>query len=105
MPVIALLILAEVVLTHLKGGILCGVHQDRSWVCSREVAQGWNASFDGHGGIEERLAALGLAADDADRLASPELVDEPAFLAREVFEARGVTDGGAPRGPWSPRES
>ena len=41
---------------------------------------------DRDGEVEEGLAALGLAADDADGLASPEPVDEPLLPARPVLQ-------------------
>lgn len=41
---------------------------------------------------QERLAALRLTADDADRLVAPQLVDEPSPLGRHVREIGGAHD-------------
>ena len=53
-----------------------------------EAAQARDAGGDRDGEVQrqEGLAALGLAADDADRLAPPQRVDEPLVLARAVLQ-------------------
>ena len=69
-------------------GVLCGEQQDGAGLVGIEAAQAGNAGGDSHGEVqrEEGLAAFGLAADDADRLARPEAVDEPLLPARPVFQ-------------------
>ena len=73
---------------HDMAGVLGGEHQDRSGLRGGEAAQARDAGGDGDGELQrqEGLAALGLAADDADRLACPEPVDEPLLLVRPVLE-------------------
>ena len=58
--------------------VLGGEHQDRARLVGGEAAQAGDAGGDGDGEVErqEGLAALGLAADDADRLAHPQPIDE-----------------------------
>ena len=53
-----------------------------------EVAEAGDAGGDGDGEIEseEGLAALGLAADDADTLFAPQGVDEPLLLSGALLE-------------------
>ena len=53
-----------------------------------EVAQAWHACGDGDGEVEreEGLAALGLAADDADALLAPERLDHPLLRLGPVLE-------------------
>jgi len=49
-------------------GILCGIEEDAAGVWYCEAAQAREPGRNGHGNIkgQERLAALGLAADDTD---------------------------------------
>ena len=56
--------------THDIERVLGGIEQDAAWVWHREAAQARRAGGDRDGEVEgeERLAALGLAADDADCL-------------------------------------
>ena len=76
-------------------GVLGGVEEDASGLEHVEAAQAGRASGDRDGEVErqERLAALGLAADDADGLVRPQPVDEPAML----LGALGQTPGGLDR--------
>jgi hypothetical protein len=62
--------------------VLGGVEQDTSGRGHDEAAQAGRAGGDRDGKIErqERLAALGLAADDADGLLRPQAGDQPAVL-------------------------
>ena len=74
--------------THDVAGVLGGEQQDGSCLAGGEAAQAGHAGGDRDGEVEgeEGLAALGLAADDADRLAPPQHVDEPLLAARALFE-------------------
>ena len=76
-------------------GVLGGEQQDGSCLAGGEAAQAGDACGDRDGEVEreEGLAALGLAADDADRLAPPQRVDEPPLAARAVFELGRVRVG------------
>jgi hypothetical protein len=58
---------------HDLRSILCGEEEDAAGVRHREVAQAGDATRHGDSQIErqERLAALGLAADDADGVLRP----------------------------------
>ena len=69
-------------------GVLGGEQQDRARFVGGEAAQAWDAGGDRDGDVErqEGLAALGLAADDADRLAHPQPIDEPLLSTRPVLE-------------------
>jgi hypothetical protein len=62
--------------------VLGGEQQNAAGTRHREAAQAWNAGGDRHGDVEreERLAALGLAADDADGLLRPQAGDQPSVL-------------------------
>ena len=62
--------------------VLGGAEQDTSGRGHDEAAQAGRAGGDRDGKIErqERLAALGLAADDADGLLRPQAGDQPAVL-------------------------
>src|SRR5260370_32240795 len=70
-------------------GILGGVEQHAAGPTDRVLPQagGAGGDRDGQGEGEAGLAALGLAADDADRLLSPEVLDPPAALVGPVGEA------------------
>ena len=61
--------------------ILGGIEEDGAGGSHGEAPEAGSTRGDGHSHLqgEKRLAALGLAADDADGLGGPELVDEPAF--------------------------
>jgi hypothetical protein len=61
----------------------------------RKLAQARRAGGDGDGEIEgeEGLAALGLAAEDADRLVEPEGLDEPAWAVGRGLDLAGTTGG------------
>jgi hypothetical protein len=76
---------------HNRMGILCGIEEDAAGVRYREAAQAGDASSDGDGQIEgqEGLAALGLAADDADGVLRPQLSYEPAQLRGVIGQAPG----------------
>ncbi len=60
-----------------------------------ETTQARCACSDGHGHVEreEGLAALRLAANDADGLCGPKAFDEPALFFRTHIEFVGETDG------------
>ena len=75
--------------------ILGGKEQHAARARHAEAAQAWDAGGNGHGDVEgeERLAALGLAADDADGLLGPQAGDEPAMLLAALLEAPGRLDG------------
>ena len=81
--------------THDMAGVLGGKQQDRSGLIGGEAAQAGDPGGDRDGKIErqEGLAALGFAADDADRLAPPEPVDEPLLLARPGGSRREAVHG------------
>jgi hypothetical protein len=70
-------------------------------VISRQVV----SSFSGHGEIkrQERLAALGFAADDADGLLGPFLGSAPAELpsSRPHIQIADVSSGSQDRPPWA----
>ena len=68
--------------------ILGTEQQDGSFEGGGEVAEAGDAGGDGDGEIEseEGLAALGLAADDADTLFAPQGVDEPLLAAGTLLE-------------------
>ena len=82
-------------------GVFGGVEEDAAGLGGREAAQAGGAGGDGEGEVEgeEGLAALGLAADDADGLRGPEGLDEPAALGRPALElhARGGWAGARSR--------
>src|SRR5208283_1308558 len=69
--------------------ILGGIEQDAARSRHREAAQAGDAGGHGHGDVEgeERFAALGLAADDADGLLGPQAGNEPAVLFLALGEA------------------
>ena len=71
--------------------VLGGKEQHAPGRAGGEAAQARHAGGDrdGHVEREERLAALRLAADDADRLSAQRLVDEPAPLLGAARRARG----------------
>ena len=73
---------------HDVPGVLGGEQQDGARLVGGEAAQARDTGGDRDGEVQrqEGLAALGLAADDADRLAPPQRVDEPLVPARAVFE-------------------
>ena len=84
------------------GGVLGGKQQHRSGP-GREALEAGDAGGDGDGDVksEERLATLGLAADDADALRAPERFDEPGLLFGAGLELAGGAGGEADhvRGP------
>ena len=61
--------------------VLGGIEQHTPGARHGEAAQARDTGGDGDGEVEgeERLAALGLAADDADRLLGPQPGDQPAL--------------------------
>ena len=69
--------------------------EDASGLQHVEAAQAGGAGGDRDGEVErqEQLAALGLAADDANGLVGPQPGDEPAML----LGALGQTPGGLDR--------
>ena len=69
--------------------VLGGEEQDAAALRHREAAQAGDAGGDGDGDVEgeERLAALGLAADDTDGLLGPQAGDQPAVLLGALGEA------------------
>lgn len=64
---------------HDVRGILGGEQQYGTALTGWKVAQAKGSGGDGDGKVEcqERLTALGLAADDSDRLGAPQALDEP----------------------------
>ena len=68
--------------THQVQRVLGGVEQHAAGPRDRVLPQTRGAGGDRDGEIEgeERLAALGLATDDADRFLRPELLDQPVAL-------------------------
>lgn len=72
-----------------------GVEKDAPGVGDGKVAQAGCAGCDRDGEIqgEERFAALGLAADNADGLLPPEFGDEPALIIGARGETMGELDG------------
>ena len=71
---------------HDVAGVLGGEQQDGTRLVGGEAAQARDAGGDREVEGEEGLAALGLAADDADGLAPPQRVDEPLVPARAVLQ-------------------
>ena len=88
-----------------------GIEQDPTGPRDREAAQAGGAGGDGDRQIEgeEGFAAFGLAADDADGILGPQLIDQPAPLlgshrrdARPAGPEAGVIGGaGSPLWPRS----
>ena len=76
-------------------GVLGGIEEDAAGVGYRKAAQAGNTGGNGDGQIErqERLAALWLAADDADSFMGPQIGDEPAQFCRLIGQAPGRLDG------------
>ena len=74
--------------------VLGGVQQNAPGAWHGEAAQTRDAGGDRDGEVqgEERLAALGLAADDADRLLGPQAGDQPALFLRALGETTGGFD-------------
>jgi hypothetical protein len=68
-------------LAHDKGCVLGGEQQYGTTLAGWKAAQAGAAGSNGDGKIEsqEGLAALGFAADDADRLSAPQAFDQPAW--------------------------
>ena len=82
--------------------ILGTEQQDGSCEGDGEVAEAGDAGGHGDGEVEseEGLAALGLAADDADPLLAPQGVDEPLLLSGTLLEfGRGACREAAHRRP------
>jgi len=67
---------------HHVQGVLRGIEQHGAALRRGEAAQTRHAGRDGddHVEREKTLAALGLAADDADRFGGPEVLNEPRVL-------------------------
>src|SRR5258706_252909 len=72
---------------------LAGVMHDEDG--DREAAQAGRDRGDGDGDVEreKRLAGFWLAADDADRLVTPQAVDEPSPFGRTWIDVGGASDG------------
>src|SRR6202163_4858023 len=68
--------------------VLGGKQQDATGTRHGEAAQTWDAGGDRDGEVQgqERLAALWLAADDADRLLGPQAGDQPTMFLRALGE-------------------
>ena len=68
-----------------------GGEQEHGSGPGREALEAGDAGGDGDGDVkgEERLASLGLAADDADALRGPEGLDEPGVLCGAGLELAG----------------
>src|SRR5271165_5531984 len=75
-------------------GVLGGEEKDSTGLRHAEAPQASGRRSDGNGHIEreKRLAALGLAADDADGLIGPKLLDEPAAFFGTSFQPVGRLD-------------
>lgn len=75
--------------------VLGSVEQYAPGLPRRESAETRHATSDRHGHVEreKRLAALRFAADDADGLVAPELVDEPPPIRRTLVQVCGASDG------------
>ena len=75
-------------------GVLGGIQEDAAGVGHGKAAQAGDTGSNGDREVEgqERLAALGLAADDADRLLRPEAGDEPALLRGSLGQTPGRFD-------------
>jgi hypothetical protein len=75
--------------------VLGGVKQNAPGAWHSEATQARNAGRDRDGEVqgEEGFAALGLAADDPDRLLGPQPSDEPALFLGAIGEAPGGFDG------------
>ena len=86
-------------LPHDVERILGSEQQHAAGADHREPAQARRARGDRDGEIEheERLAALGLAANDANGLVPPEVLDEPTPRDRHVGEVGGAADRQAGR--------
>src|SRR3990167_6832591 len=63
-------------------GVLCAVQEHGALDADGKAAQTGSAGGDGDSHVEgeEGLAALGLAADDADGFEGPQAVDKPAAI-------------------------
>ena len=74
--------------------VLGGVKQNAPGAWHSEATQARNAGRDRDGEVEreEGFAALGLAADDPDRLLGPQPGDEPALFGGAIGEAPGGLD-------------
>ena len=75
--------------------VLGGVKQNAPGTGHGEATQARNACRDRDGEVQgkEGFAALGLAADDPDRLLRPQPGDEPALVLGAIGEAPGGLDG------------
>ena len=73
---------------HDVQGVLGGEQQDATGSRHGEAAQTWDAGGDRDGEVQrqERLAALWLAADDADRLLGPQAGDQPSLFLGALGE-------------------
>ena len=80
---------------HSGRGVLGGIEEDTAGVGHDIAAETGNTRSNGDGQLErqERLAALGLAADDADRFMRPQIGDKPAQFCGRSGEAPGGFDG------------
>ncbi len=74
--------------------VLGGIEQDAAGAGHGEAAQTGDARGDGDGQIEgeERFAAFGFPADDADGFFRPQSLDEPAVLLGAIGEVVGWLD-------------
>jgi hypothetical protein len=89
---------------HDVGRVLGGVEQHGAAGGDGEAPEAGHAGgdADGHAEAEEGLAALGLAADDADRGLGPQPVDEPALGRGLLGELAGAADVEAVHRRFSP---
>lgn len=82
-------------LSHDGRRVLGGEEQDPAAAGRGKPSEAGRARRDGHGHVEgeEGLAALGLAAEDADRLGGPQALDQPALLLGAGVELVRTADG------------
>ena len=75
--------------------ILGGKEQDARRLGGAEAAEAGGAGGDRNGEVEseKRFTALGLATDDADRLSTPERLNEPALFGRLRGQLAGREKG------------
>jgi hypothetical protein len=75
--------------------ILGGIENDAAGARDWKAAQTGSAGGDRNGEIqgEERFAALGLGADNADSLLGPQIFDQPALFLRAGRQAMSRRDG------------
>ncbi len=82
-------------MSHDRGRVLGGEEQDSAAPERGKAPETRRARRDRDGHIEgeEGLTALGLAAEDADRLSGPQPLDEPALLLGTRVEIVRAADG------------